>query len=150
MKKTREGKGEGEDAVFPRCGFNVQTLVIPWYEDEGLNGDAVGFVEKVRGIWRKKKERVHVNFAHGDEELEAIYGESPPRLKEVKKRWDPDSRVNYWVSPSRRKNTIGVSQLSNNDEREILFLESREGWYHIVSKTAVSIAPISRYPGPTL
>lgn len=29
------------------------------------------------------------NFAHGDESLEEIYGEPLPRLRELKREWDP-------------------------------------------------------------
>jgi hypothetical protein len=38
----------------------------------------------------------YINFAHGDEDLEDIYGESLPRLRELKKKWDPENRFNQW------------------------------------------------------
>lgn len=41
-------------------------------------------------------ETSYMNFAHGDEPLEEIYGESLPRLKVLKKQWDPQGRFNQW------------------------------------------------------
>ena len=41
-------------------------------------------------------ETSYMNFAHGDEPLEEIYGESLPRLKELKRQWDPQGRFNQW------------------------------------------------------
>jgi FAD/FMN-containing dehydrogenase len=40
----------------------------------------------------------YINFAHGDESLEDIYGESLPRLRELKKKWDPENRFNQWFA----------------------------------------------------
>jgi FAD/FMN-containing dehydrogenase len=40
----------------------------------------------------------YVNFAHGDEELEEIYGENLPRLRELKRNWDPKNRFNQWFN----------------------------------------------------
>jgi len=38
----------------------------------------------------------YLNFAHGDELLEEIYGESLPRLRELKEQWDPNGRFNQF------------------------------------------------------
>ena len=38
----------------------------------------------------------YVNFAHGDESLEAVYGSSLGRLKELKQEYDPRNRFNQW------------------------------------------------------
>jgi FAD/FMN-containing dehydrogenase len=40
----------------------------------------------------------YVNFAHGDEPLEEIYGDSLPRLRELKQKWDPENRFNQWFN----------------------------------------------------
>jgi FAD/FMN-containing dehydrogenase len=40
----------------------------------------------------------YINFAHGDETLEAIYGSSLPRLREVKKKYDPTGAFNQWFA----------------------------------------------------
>ena len=37
-----------------------------------------------------------MNFAHGDESAEEIYGESLPRLRDLKGRWDPEGRFDQW------------------------------------------------------
>ena len=38
----------------------------------------------------------YVNFAHGDEPLENIYGENLPKLQALKNKYDPQNRFNQW------------------------------------------------------
>lgn len=38
----------------------------------------------------------YINFAHGDETQEEIYGESLPRLRHLKKHYDPQNRFNQY------------------------------------------------------
>ena len=38
----------------------------------------------------------YMNFANGNEPLEEIYGESLPRLRELKGKWDPEGVFNQW------------------------------------------------------
>ncbi|KAI0533297.1 FAD-binding domain-containing protein [Xylaria digitata] len=38
---------------------------------------------------------VYVSYAHGDERLERIYGDSLPRLVALKKQWDPENIFRY-------------------------------------------------------
>jgi FAD/FMN-containing dehydrogenase len=40
----------------------------------------------------------YINFAHGDEPLEEIYGDSLPRLRKLKHKWDPENRFNQWFN----------------------------------------------------
>ena len=40
----------------------------------------------------------YVNFAHGDEPLDVVYGDSLPRLKTIKKKVDPLNRFNQWFN----------------------------------------------------
>jgi hypothetical protein len=40
----------------------------------------------------------YINFAHGDESLEEIYGDSLSRLRELKHHWDPENRFNQWFN----------------------------------------------------
>jgi hypothetical protein len=40
----------------------------------------------------------YINFAHGDESLEEIYGNSLPHLRELKRKWDPQNRLNQWFN----------------------------------------------------
>ena len=42
---------------------------------------------------------VYVNYAHGDEPLESIYGaEKLPRLAALKKTWDPNNVLPYHLA----------------------------------------------------
>lgn len=38
----------------------------------------------------------YINFAHGDEPLNEIYGEDLPKLQKLKKRYDPQNKFNQW------------------------------------------------------
>ena len=40
----------------------------------------------------------YVNFAHGDEDLEVVYGDSLPKLRELKKRMDPNNIFDQWFN----------------------------------------------------
>ncbi|WQF86757.1 Putative berberine/berberine, FAD-binding domain, PCMH-type, FAD-binding, type PCMH, subdomain 1 [Colletotrichum destructivum] len=78
----------------------AQALVIPWYTDAALDAEADEFGRSVRSIWTSPKKATrnptYVNFAHGDETAEAIYGTSLARLRKLKKKWDPLGAFNQW------------------------------------------------------
>ncbi len=38
----------------------------------------------------------YINFAHGDEELDVVYGSSLQRLQALKKTFDPANVFNHW------------------------------------------------------
>lgn len=38
----------------------------------------------------------YINFAHGDEVNEVVYFDSTSRLRELKKRYDPENAFNHW------------------------------------------------------
>jgi hypothetical protein len=40
----------------------------------------------------------YINFAHGDEPLEEIYGDNLPRLRKLKHKWDLENRFNQWFN----------------------------------------------------
>jgi hypothetical protein len=40
----------------------------------------------------------YVNLCHGDEPLAEVYGESLSRLRDLKKVWDPEGRLNQWFN----------------------------------------------------
>ncbi|KAL5935606.1 hypothetical protein ACKVV7_000361 [Pyricularia oryzae] len=96
--------GRGATAVHDELRFNSfgQAVVIPWYKDAALDGQALDFASKVRDIWSGpaggKRNPAYINFAHGDEDLAAIYGSSLPRLQELKKRYDPNNVFGQWFS----------------------------------------------------
>ncbi|EFQ34334.1 FAD binding domain-containing protein [Colletotrichum graminicola] len=78
----------------------AQAIVIPWYTDAALDAEALDFGRKVRDIWSytetATKNPTYVNFAHGDEMAEAIYGSSLSKLRQLKKTWDPLGVFNQW------------------------------------------------------
>ncbi|KAJ4405223.1 hypothetical protein N0V91_005382 [Didymella pomorum] len=85
-----------------REGAFAQAIVIPWYNDAALNDEALHFGRTVRDIWSDEEDArqnpTYANFANGDESLEAIYGESLPRLRELKRKWDPEGVFGQWFA----------------------------------------------------
>lgn len=53
----------------------------------------------------------YINFAHGDETLEEIYGESLPRLQVLKKQYDPHNRFDQWFDLSPQLGSAEVPAL---------------------------------------
>jgi hypothetical protein len=78
----------------------VHAFVIPWYTDAALDAGANEFGRRVGDFGGDSadamKNPVYANFAHGDESLEAIYGSSLPKLREVKKKWDLKGVFGQW------------------------------------------------------
>ncbi|KAF1950213.1 FAD binding domain-containing protein [Byssothecium circinans] len=78
----------------------AQAIVIPWYTDKALDSQAETFAAKVRSMWSfsssPQVNPTYINFAHGDEKLEAIYGNALPRLRKLKEKWDPSGAFNQW------------------------------------------------------
>ncbi|KAK2610114.1 hypothetical protein N8I77_003569 [Diaporthe amygdali] len=78
----------------------AQAIVIPWYEDAALDAQAEAFGSQVRDIWsfssNATSNPTYINFAHGDEELQAIYGSSLDRLKTLKQQLDPSGVFGQW------------------------------------------------------
>lgn len=83
-----------------RRGAFAQAIVIPWYEDAALDAQAEAFGAQVRDIWKFSSSAVanptYINFAHGDEELQAIYGSALDRLRTLKQKFDPTGVFNQW------------------------------------------------------
>ncbi|KAH7014139.1 FAD binding domain-containing protein [Microdochium trichocladiopsis] len=96
--------GRGATAVHDELRFDsfAQAVVIPWYKDLALDTQALDFASKVRDIWAGpaggKKNSAYINFAHGDEDLIAVYGSSLPRLQQLKKKYDPKNVFGQWFS----------------------------------------------------
>ncbi|PSN68088.1 FAD binding domain-containing protein [Corynespora cassiicola Philippines] len=83
-----------------RGGIFAQAIVIPWYDDPTMDSEAEAFGQRVRDIWSYSKPATinptYINFAHGDEEPEAIYGSNLERLRKLKAKWDPAGVFNQW------------------------------------------------------
>ncbi|KAM0321726.1 hypothetical protein ACHAQA_009965 [Verticillium albo-atrum] len=96
--------GRGATAVHDELRFDsfAQAIALPWYEDAALDPQALDFASKVRDIWSfsasAKVNPTYINFAHGDEDLVAIYGSSLPRLQTLKKKYDPGNVFGQWFS----------------------------------------------------
>ena len=95
---------EGDVSFNPvlREGAFAQAIVIPWNSDAALDYEALQFGRTVRDIWSDEEDArqnpTYANFANGDESLEAIYGESLPRLRELKRKWDPEGVFGQWFA----------------------------------------------------
>ncbi|KAI9836334.1 MAG: hypothetical protein M1837_003401 [Sclerophora amabilis] len=89
-----------ESASYAHRDINFYAMTIPIYEDVSLDGVVEEYATTVRDLWRNssgfEQPRAYMNFAHGDESLEEIYGESLPRLRELKQQWDPEGRFNQF------------------------------------------------------
>jgi hypothetical protein len=66
-----------------------------WYSELGTEAAASKFGETVRGLMRdaddSKISKTYVEYSHGDETLEEIFGGNVGRLAELKEKWDPKS-----------------------------------------------------------
>ncbi|KAF2740571.1 FAD binding domain-containing protein [Polyplosphaeria fusca] len=94
----------GSSASFPNRAVNYNSIVIAWYNDSALDKAAQAFGIAVRNAWRAddglSKNNTYINFAHGDEPIEDVYGDSLQRLKKVKRRYDPDGKFDQWFDLS--------------------------------------------------
>ncbi|KAI2619893.1 hypothetical protein GGR54DRAFT_630457 [Hypoxylon sp. NC1633] len=98
-------KARSEDpnsAAFPHRNVNFNAVAIPWYNDTALDDVAQAFGGAARDLWRATdgltQNSTYVNFAHGDEALQVIFGKSLAKLHHIKQRFDPHNRFNQWFS----------------------------------------------------
>lgn len=110
---------EQSASAFTRRTVRSNAININWYTDESLDEEAIQCGKEIREIWRnsgglaENASYVHIwlidynalltvhryiNFAHGDESLEEIYGDSLPRLLQLKSIFDPENRFNQWFN----------------------------------------------------
>ncbi|KAK0621571.1 FAD binding domain-containing protein [Bombardia bombarda] len=98
--KARSAAVASTGGSFPHRDVNFNAVAIAWYNDTALDGPAQAFGSAARDLWRSTddlaKNATYVNFAHGDESLDTIYGSSLPKLKSVKQRVDPKNQFNQW------------------------------------------------------
>ncbi|KAF1846587.1 FAD-binding domain-containing protein [Cucurbitaria berberidis CBS 394.84] len=89
-----------EGASYPFRDINFYALIIPVYDDASLDPVVETFGSRVNDLWKRssgyEKQRTYINFAHGDEPLEQVYGDSLCRLSQLKGKWDPLGRFNQW------------------------------------------------------
>ncbi|KAI1321947.1 FAD binding domain-containing protein [Xylariaceae sp. FL0255] len=87
-------------AAFPNRNVNFNAFVIPWYNDSSLDPQAEELGNTVRNLLRSTsglpQNQTYINFAHGDEDLSVVYGNSLTRLKTIKKTYDPLNVFSHW------------------------------------------------------
>ncbi|OTA68112.1 FAD-binding domain-containing protein [Hypoxylon sp. EC38] len=89
-----------DSASFANRDIRFNGFVITWYPDASLDKTAEAFGSNVRDLLRANdglsSNRTYVNFAFGDETNEVVYYTSTPRLRQLKKKYDPENVFNQW------------------------------------------------------
>jgi FAD/FMN-containing dehydrogenase len=108
-----------DDTSYPHRAINFHAVFQSVYVDSKWDRDVEDIGSRVRSAWRSTDGfdaprtyvirfpysclghtdifASYVNFAHGDEAPEDVYGESLPRLQELKAAWDPTNRFSQWL-----------------------------------------------------
>ncbi|KAK5636776.1 hypothetical protein RRF57_012488 [Xylaria bambusicola] len=85
---------------YPFRDIKCHAIAIPWYTSPEIDSDALQFGQNVRSYLidsaGTKSPSSYINFAHGDESLSHIYGSSLPKLQKLKRKYDPERRLNQW------------------------------------------------------
>ncbi|KAH6647948.1 hypothetical protein BKA67DRAFT_578957 [Truncatella angustata] len=97
---TKARSVDSQSAAFPFRNVNFNAFIIPWYNDTSLDDKAELLGTASRDLWRStdglSRNSTYINFAHGDEPLEVVYGDSLSRLRSIKRRFDPYNRFSQW------------------------------------------------------
>ncbi|KAL8702104.1 MAG: hypothetical protein Q9201_004577 [Fulgogasparrea decipioides] len=92
--------GGTTSSSYPFRDVPIHVATIPVYADSSLDVAANAFASRVRDLMRSvdglARNTTYINFAHGDEPLEEVYGDSLAKLQALKKRYDPLNRFNQW------------------------------------------------------
>ncbi|KAI1813755.1 FAD binding domain-containing protein [Poronia punctata] len=100
-KDAKSVKNDGT-ASYPHRDVKCHAIAIPWYTSPSLDATAIQFGEKIRSLFTKTagtlKPQSYINFAHGDEPLSQIYGNSLQKLQKLKSKYDPKKRFNQWFT----------------------------------------------------
>ena len=92
--------------AFPHREDNILvTSYVQYKPDPALYSAAEELGKKMRAYLQEGSDdpthlRAYVNYAHGDESLEEVYGWDEWRLKklrELKALWDPENRMRFYV-----------------------------------------------------
>ncbi|KAL8961728.1 MAG: hypothetical protein Q9193_001761 [Seirophora villosa] len=116
MEAYSLGKGRSvpDDAsAFPYRQVTFNAAALPWYSNASLDPVAEAYGRRVRDLWWTNDNMTmntsYINFAHGDEDLEVVYGAHLQRLKMLKKKYDPANIFNHWF-PLAPRPQRGASQ----------------------------------------
>ncbi|KAI1151045.1 FAD binding domain-containing protein [Nemania diffusa] len=89
-----------DSSAFPFRHVNFNAVAIPWYDNKSLDNQAQAFGNAARDLLRATDKLVenstYINFAHGDEALTVVYGNSLSRLQKLKRRVDPWGKFHHW------------------------------------------------------
>ena len=94
-----------ESTAFPhRSDELLLSPVVLYSRNATMDAIAVKFGATLRQILLEGTDdpihmRAYVNYAHGDESLQAMYGWEEWRLtklRDLKKKWDPENRMRYY------------------------------------------------------
>ncbi|KAH8645772.1 putative FAD-dependent oxygenase [Xylariales sp. PMI_506] len=93
-----------EETAFPyRADSILVTPVVSYAVNTTLNDHAIAFGEGIRQVLHKgnggSELHAYVNYAHGDETLQEMYGYEPwriARLKSLKHKYDPGNRFRFF------------------------------------------------------
>ncbi|KAI4281852.1 MAG: hypothetical protein L6R35_005544 [Caloplaca aegaea] len=103
MEAYSLGKGRSvpDDASsFPYRQVTFNAVTIPWYSNVSLDPVAEAYGRRVRDLWWANDNMTlntsYINFAHGDETLDVVYGSHLSRLEKLKKKYDPMNVFNHW------------------------------------------------------
>ncbi|RYP38723.1 hypothetical protein DL767_002463 [Monosporascus sp. MG133] len=91
----------GNSTVLMECySTERHAIAISWYDGPALDDEANEFSRKARRYWTVSDEApspvAYINFAHGDEPPDRIYGSSLTRLQHLKRKYDPKNHFNQW------------------------------------------------------
>ncbi|KAK8119641.1 uncharacterized protein PG998_004267 [Apiospora kogelbergensis] len=89
-------------AAFSHRDVNFNAVIILWYSDVALDDRAQVVGKAARDLWKATdglaRDATYINFAHGDEPLDVVYGDSLSRLRDIKHRIDPKDNFNQWFN----------------------------------------------------
>ncbi|CAM1502377.1 Fc.00g043610.m01.CDS01 [Cosmosporella sp. VM-42] len=89
-----------EGASYAHRDVNGFAWLLFDYEDVASDAASDQLGSSVRELWRQSSgfnpQKTYLNFAHGDESPEEIYGESLARLTLLKREWDPQGVFDQW------------------------------------------------------
>ncbi|KAL8907959.1 MAG: hypothetical protein Q9207_001105 [Kuettlingeria erythrocarpa] len=91
--------------AYPHRGDNILVSMAPVYPpSKALDVIAADFANQLRAVWRAgdapgREMTAYLNYANGDESIEAIYGYESwrlERLRGLKRKYDPQNRFRFY------------------------------------------------------
>ncbi|KAI4263968.1 MAG: hypothetical protein L6R42_000911 [Xanthoria sp. 1 TBL-2021] len=115
MEAYSLGKGRSvpdSASAFPFRQVTFNAVAIPWYYNASLDPVAEAYGNRVRDIWWTNDNMTantsYINFAHGDENLDVVYGQHTQKLQALKAKYDPKNLFNHWFPLNPRPQTANL------------------------------------------